>query len=363
MTNTPAKNKKEKKKKKGNGFGKKIFWAFLLMLCLGLSITVYELYKTIFSSNVILKNKQSGFLYIPSHATYSEVIEILKKKEILLNIESFDWLASRLDYKNHVHPGKYKLKPHMSNKDLIILLKSGRQTPVKITINNIRTKEELISKISKLVEADSTNLIQLLTSKEFLKPYALDPTNALSLIMPNSYEVYWNTDATKLLNKIGNNYLKFWNQERKQKAQNMELTPAEIIVLASIVEKETNKNAEKPEIAGVYINRLKSGRKLEADPTLVFASGDFNIRRVLNIHREIDSPYNTYKYEGLPPGPICMPSAASIDAVLNYEKHHFMYFCAKPDFSGFHQFSRTFEEHLIVARKFRKELGKRNIMN
>jgi len=363
MTNTPAKNKKEKKKKKGNSFGKKIFWAFILMVCLGLSITIFELYKTIFSSNVILKNKQSGFLYIPSHSNYSDVIEILKKKEILINIESFDWLASRLDYKNHVHPGKYKLKRNMSNKDLIILLKSGRQTPVKITINNIRTKEELISKISKLVEADSTNLIHLLTSKEFLKPYQLNPINALSLIMPNTYEVYWNTDATKLLNKIGNNYLKFWNQNRKEKAQNLELTPAQIIVLASIVEKETNKNAEKPEIAGVYINRLKSGRKLEADPTLVFASGDFNIHRVLNIHREIDSPYNTYKYEGLPPGPICMPSAASIDAVLNYEKHHFMYFCAKPDFSGFHQFSRTFEEHLNVARKFRKELSKRNIMN
>ena len=363
------KNKsKDKKKhtsggKKGTGFGRKVLWSFVFMLLLGALFSGYELYKTIFAPNVFLKYEKSSFLYIPSNAKYEDVIQILKEKHFLANIESFDWLASGLDYKSNVHPGKYKIRSGMSNKDLLVLLKSGRQTAVKLVLNNLRTKEELVSRISKQVEADSSVFLGLLNSVEYMAKYNLDTQNALSLVMPNTYEVYWNTSPIKILDKIGSAYKKFWGSERLKKSKKLNFTPAQVIVLASIVEKETLKNSEKMNIAGVYINRLRLGHKLEADPTLVYACGDFAIRRVLNVHREIDSPYNTYMYPGLPPGPICMPSVSSIDAVLNYEKHDYLYFCAKPDFSGFHQFSRTFEEHLSVARQFRKELGRRNIMN
>jgi UPF0755 protein len=249
----------------------------------------------------------------------------------------------------------------MNNKELVLLLRSGKQTPVRLTLNNIRLKENLAGLVSGSLEIDSAEFLELILDDETMKPYGLDGENSLSLFIPNTYEFYWNTPAEKFLEKMGKEYNKFWNEQRRNQAKSIGLTPSKVSVLASIVEQETKQIDEKDEVAGVYMNRIRKGWKLEADPTLVFALGDFTVRRVLNAYKQIDSPYNTYLYQGLPPGPICMPSVSSVDAVLNYTRHDFLFFCASVDSPGFHCFAKTYEQHKVNARKFQKELNKRNI--
>ncbi len=202
----------------------------------------------------------------------------------------------------------------------------------------------------------------LMKNETFLKSYGFDSDNCMALFIPNTYEFYWNTSSKMFVERMASEYKKFWNPSSKsRRLLKLNFTQTQVSVLASIVEQETSKNDEKRHIAGVYINRYKKGWKLEADPTLIFAVGDFTIRRVLNIHKEIDSPYNTYLYTGLPPGPICIPSISAIDAVLNYEKHEYMFFCAKDDFSGYHSFAKNYSDHLLNARRFQNELNRRKI--
>jgi UPF0755 protein len=241
------------------------------------------------------------------------------------------------------------------------MLRSGSQTPVKFTFNNIRTIEQFAGRVAEQLEMDSVSLVNAVKESATLKEMGFDDESAAALFIPNTYELYWNIDANDFVEKMTNEYNRFWNEERRSKAESLNMNPIEVSILASIVDKETTKVSEMPRIAGVYVNRLKKNWLLQADPTLVFALGDFEIKRVLDVHKEIESPYNTYKYIGLPPGPICIPSIAAIDAVLNAEKHKFFYFCAKDDLSGYHVFARNMREHNKNAEKYRKALNKMKI--
>ena len=353
----------KRKSRKNSGKIKKIIIAFAALLVILGGISVYDYYKKIFGVNVKTLTDAPEFVYIPTGSQLNDVVRILDQNNLLINSASFEWLSMKMNYNENIKPGKYKIEPGMSNKQLITLLRSGRQTPVKLIFNNVRTRDEFAEKIAEQIEADKASLLNLLNDKSYVDSLdsQFNTENILSLFLPNTYEFYWNTSARQFMERMKKEYDKFWTSDRLAKAEKLGFSKPEVTVLASIVEQETKKKDEMPRVAGVYMNRYKKGWKLEADPTLVFANNDFSIRRVLNIHKEIDSPYNTYKYPGLPPGPISIPSITAINSVLNYEKHDYMFFCARADFSGYHSFAETYSQHLINARKFQKELNKRNI--
>ncbi len=346
----------KKKSKKKILFKRIIYFSFLLIIfCC--CIIGYKFYNIVYKPNVFLKDKQITYLFIHSNSNFNDVVNSLKEKDILININSFKWLAKKRNY-TKIYPGKYLIKANMNNNELISLLRSGKQEPVRLIFNNIRTKQQLVSKIAKQIEADSLSLIKLLNDSEYLHKFNLNPENSIVLFIPNTYEFYWNTSARQFVERMYREYNNFWTKERREKAKKMNLTPVKVSILASIVLQETRKTDEMSRIAGVYINRLNKNMLLQADPSVIFAIGDFTINRVLKQHLTVDSPYNTYKYTGLPPGPICLPTQTCIDRVLNYEKHKFLYFCAKEDFSGYHNFANTLHQHLINARKYQKELRK-----
>ena len=341
-------------------------WKFLLVVIMVILIVtgsvLFKFYTDIFSANVELGDKETEYLFIPTGANQQDVINLMEKKAWLKNSSSLAWVMDKKNYANHVRPGKYKIMNGMSNNDLINLLRSGNQTPVRLTFNNTRTLEDFCGKIAQQIEADSLNLLQYLQNEENLTKFGFKGNTVIGMFIPNTYQVYWNMDAEAFTKRMYNEYAKYWNAERLKKAEEIGLSPIEVSTLASIVDEETIKNDEKARVAGVYMNRLKRRIKLDADPTLKFALGDFTIKRVLNKHKRINSPYNTYKYGGLPPGPIRQASISGIEAVLNYEKHKYIYFCANPDFSGYHVFARTLREHNRNARKYQNALNKRGIM-
>jgi UPF0755 protein len=337
---------------------KRILFFILLAVFAAGSYVGIVIYKKFFALTVV---PHKDYVNIPTGATFNEVIQILKVEHIVADTASFSWAAKKMKYPDNIHPGHYKLLQRMNNKDLIALLRSGKQTPVHLIFNNLRTVNDLASIVSNTIEADSISILNLLQNDEFLKPYGFNSKTSISMFIPNTYEFYWNTSAQKFMERMTKEYKRFWTPDRKVKAISIGLTQTEVSTVASIIEKETQRADERPMVAGVYMNRYKKGWKLEADPTLVFALGNFNVQRVLNEYKEIDSPYNTYMYAGLPPGPICMPSISSIDAVLNYTKHDYMFFCARDDFSGYHSFAKTYSAHLLNARRFQKELNRRNI--
>lgn len=320
----------------------------------------YVFYRQVFAPNISIEEKEI-YLLIPTGSSFKDVLNRLQKSGCLKDKESFVWVARQMKYDRRVKPGRYRIRREMSNRQLVSLLRSGQQSPVKLTFNNIRTATELAGVIGRKLEADSAELAELFGDEKFLAQYGLTKATGLCIIIPNTYEFYWNTSAQQFFLRMSKEYRKFWTENRKGKAREAGLTPGEVVVLASIVEKESQMTDERATIAGVYMNRLRDDWKLEADPTLVYAAGDFTIRRVLNEHKKIDSPYNTYLYKGLPPGPICIPSISSIDAVLNFEKHNYYYFCARDDFSGYHSFAKTYSDHLLNARRFQKELNRRGI--
>ena len=340
---------------------KRFAWGIVTVLVIVVAILGAVIYKKLYTANIIGVNESDQFLYIRTNSTFEDVVQTLKSGNLLMNEKSFRWTAHQLKYETRIKPGKYLLKPRMNNKDLVTLLRSGKQVPVQVTFNNIRTKEQLAKKISEQIEASQQAILNLMNDADYTNRMGFTPENIFSMFIPNTYEFYWNTSADKLLMRMKKENDKFWTAQRIILAKKINFTPIQVSVLASIVQMETNKNDEKPVIAGVYINRFNKDWKLEADPTLVFALGDFSINRVLNIYKSIDSPYNTYKYKGLPPGPICLPTSSSIDAVLNYSTHRYMYFCAREDFSGYHSFASTYNQHLINARKFQLALDKRGI--
>jgi UPF0755 protein len=339
-------------------FIRKYIIPFAILICIAAILIASVTYKKIYKPNI---NGHSIYLYIPTGSDYSAIIQILEKDSILKDINSFKWLAEKKNYPNHVYPGRYRLDSLMNNNDLIDKLRSGFQDPVKVVFNSIRTREQLAGKISKQIEPDSLNILKLMYNDSLIAEYGLIQETFTCIFLPNTYEFWWNTSAEKFISRMYREYQTFWNDERNGKAAILNLTPEEVTTLASIVDEETYYSKEMPSVAGVYINRLRIRMHLQADPTLKFALGDFSIKRVLNVHKQIDSPYNTYKRYGLPPGPISIPSVSAIDAVLNYESHSYLYFCAKPDFSGYHNFAKTLSQHNINARNYQRALNKERI--
>ncbi|WP_026898287.1 endolytic transglycosylase MltG [Daejeonella oryzae] len=338
-------------------FGIKVGIALAGLLILILSVTAYNYYLNFFSANV---TGEQEYLYIPTGSEFNDVLKSIKDQKIVKDTATFLWSAQNMDYID-VKPGKYKLEKGMSNRKFINMLKSGNQEPVKLGYQNVRLKETFAGMVAKKIEADSASIINLLDSAEYVQKFGFDTSSVYVMFIPNSYELYWNTSAEKFFSRMHTEYQKFWNAERKAKAEKIGLTPVQVSILASIVDGEALHDKEMPVIAGLYMNRFNKGIKLEADPTVIFANNDFTIRRVLNKHLRKDSPYNTYLNKGLPPGPIAMPSINAIDAVLNYSKHEYIYMCAKEDFSGYHAFASTLSEHLVNARKFQKALNDKNI--
>lgn len=324
-----------------------------------LLLTLFAVLKT-FGPNTGSFRKDE-YLYIHTGAGYEQVKNVLEKEKFVKDIKAFDFLAKQAEYPSNVKAGKYKITKGMSNYQLIRMLRSGRQTPVKLVINKVRTKNDFIRLISENLEADPLVMQELLQDNTFLSRYGLDSNTALCAVIPDTYEFWWNTNAEDAYKKIAKYYTKFWTEERKNKAQKKNLKPKEVIILASIVDEETNHNPEKPLIASVYLNRLKTGMRLQADPTARYAYGDFSVKRINSAIISLPSPYNTYQNTGLPPGPICTPSKKSIEAVLNAPQTDYLYFCAKEDFTGQHRFAKSYAEHLKNANLYRKALNERGI--
>lgn len=333
----------------------------MVIALIGLGIG-FMLYRWIYAPNVV-SEKADTYFYVYSSDDYLNVVERLNKSGLVTNIRSFKWVAERKNYPNTVKPGRYFIQPNMSNNQLVNLLRSGAQVPVNVMFNNIRFLPELAGELAQQLEPDSAHFMAAFTNDSLLRYYGFTPNTVLALFIPNTYELYWNTSPEDFMERMAKEFRNFWTEERKQKALALNLSQSEVATLASIVQQETARNDEKPKIAGVYLNRLRIGMPLQADPTLLFALQDFSIRRVLNVHKKIDSPYNTYKYKGLPPGPISLPEISSLTAVLNPADHNFYYFCAKEDFSGYHNFASTYAEHLRNARRYQSALNQRRIYN
>ncbi len=357
MTQYYIYNNRKKKKSPVKRF---IGILFLLLIVAGGGFG-YMAYQAMYNPNTWVGEEGEKSIFIPTGSSFEDVKTILYENGVIVHRSNFEWVAKQKKYAASVKPGHYLIKADLPNNELINMLRAGLQSPVKLVFNNIRTLPELAARVSTQIEADSSQIMTLLSDSVKMARFNLNREALPAMFIPNTYEFYWNTDAEGFVNRMNKEYQRFWNENRKARLEELGMTENEVVTMASIVEKESTKNDEKARIAGVYVNRINRGWYLQADPTVVFASGDFTIKRVLNKHKEIDSPYNTYKYKGLPPGPICLPSISSVNAVLNYEDHKYMYFCARDDFSGYHDFARTYIEHNINAVRYRRALNKKKI--
>ncbi|NCD43124.1 MAG: endolytic transglycosylase MltG, partial [Bacteroidia bacterium] len=310
----------------------------VILLASGAAIFFYQ---AVFGPSVNMKNQQETLhLYLSDTDTYDSVFAQLDRNEALRNATIFDYLAKRKGYKENIEPGHYEIARGVSNNELINRLISGDQTPVRVTFNSIRTPEYLAAVLAWQLMPDSMDFIHFFHDTAALIKTGIHPDSLVAVLLPDTYEFYWTATPEIFLQRMQKEAKNYW-ASRRELARKQNLTPWQVITLASIIEKETQKNDEKPVIAGVYLNRLRKNIKLQADPTVVYAVGDFKLRRVLKAHTKTDHPYNTYKYAGLPPGPICVPSKTSIEAVLQPEKHNYLYFCAKEDMSGYHNFAAS----------------------
>ena len=320
-----------------------------------LIITAFCAYKLL---GPAAQKRQSEFLYIKTGTSLSQLEQQLITEPVLNNLTWFHIAKKFLPY-DQVKPGKYKVDDGMSIISLLRMLRNGRQTPVKFVVTKLRTKEQLAGKMGKSFEFDSTTAIAFLTDADSLKKYGLDTNTVMAAVLPLTYESRWNTTPDLVFEKFFTAYRNFWTEVRMQKANTKGLSPIQAITLASIVDEETNAVAEKGTIASTYLNRIKIGMPLQADPTVKFALKDFSIKRVIFKHLAVVSPYNTYKNKGLPPGPICTPQEATIDAVLNAPDTDYIYFVASPKFDGTHTFSTNYQDHLKMAKKYQEALNQR----
>ena len=322
---------------------KKVLWATALLGLVVCGFLAFQIYKAIFLPNTSFNN-ETAYVFVPSDADF----EIVKERvgPLVKTWSTFEAVAQRKGYVNNIKGGKFAIKKGMNNNEIINALRSGN-LPVKVAFNNQDNVSALALRISQQLEADSASLVRVMQDSSFLGQNGFGPSHEISLYLPNTYEFFWNTTAEQFRDRMLSEYQHFWNAERKQKCDKLGLKPLEVSTLASIVQKETAKVEERPKVAGVYLNRLKKGIPLQADPTVIYAikkeTGNFDtiIKRVLFRDLEMDSPFNTYKYAGLPPGPIAMPDISSIDAVLNAEKHDYLYFVADVSNFGYHMFAKT----------------------
>jgi UPF0755 protein len=338
---------------------KKILYIFAVPAMFAI-IVLFLLYRQYLAVNVF-PDEKPVVIYIPTKAFYEQVIDSLKAHVSVRSWRALKLIADKKQYSRHIRPGRYVIDKELTYNELINILRSGRQAPVNVTFNNIRYLDQLAGKIGGKIEADSSSIMAFLSDPVNYSKDGFTRENIISVFIPNTYQFYWNTDARELYERMLTEYKKFWNEERLAKAKEKGLDPLEVGILASIIDDEVAKPDEKPRIAGVYLNRLKRGIPLQACPTIKFALNDFTITRVLYIHLQTDSPYNTYKHRGFPPGPIGCPSIEGIDAVLNAEEHDYLYFAARADFSGYHNFSRSLAEHNRYAAMYQRELDKRKI--
>ncbi|UMB53889.1 endolytic transglycosylase MltG [Lutibacter sp. A64] len=336
-----------------------------ILLIIGLLFIIggflaYSYYAKIYNTNTV----KEGYLFIPTNSNFNDVENLIRP--FLKRVKPFTWVASKKNYPNTIKPGKYKITEGMNNNELVNLLRSGKQTPVKVSFNNQDTFEKLAGRISQQIEADSISLLNSFKDSSFYKKNGFSKNTALGMYIPNTYEFYWNTSAESFRKKMLNEYHKFWNNSRLEKTKKLNLTPNEVITLASIVQKETANVSERPMVAGLYLNRLRDKWPLQADPTIIFAlkaklGEETVIKRVLKKDLEINSPYNTYKNSGLPPGLIGMPDITSIKAVLNAKKHNYYYMCASVTNIGSHEFAKTLSQHNRNAFKYQLWLNKQGV--
>ncbi|MBL0044044.1 MAG: endolytic transglycosylase MltG [Flavobacteriales bacterium] len=320
----------------------------------------WRLYKTVFGPGPRFDNGDR-ILLIPTGSTYEQVVESLKQSGVVEDEKTFDLLAKRKKYASKVKPGRYRLPSGTSLNDLLNKLRSGEQEPVRITFTNIRTLPQLAGQVSKYIEADSLALIEVMRDQATIDRLGFRSETMMCLFVPNTYEFWWTTKPEEFLERMSKEYKRYWTEDRKAKAKRIELSQSEVSTLASIVQAETAKPEEAPIIAAVYLNRLRIGMALQADPTLKFALGMDSLTRILTKDLEIDSPYNTYTHVGLPPGPINMPEPRYIDAVLNAQKNDYLYFCARETLDGYSNFAKTYEQHLVNARRYQRALNERGI--
>lgn len=332
-----------------------VFLAFLIAGVIG-----WSYYQKVFGVNV----KKSGFVYLKTNVSFEENLKALDS--FIEDKDDFLWVAEQKKF-SKFKPGKYKIEKGISNNDLINLLRSGNQTAVKVSFNNQNTLEELAGRISAQIEADSISLISAFKDKEFLSQKDISEAQMLGYFIPNTYELWWNTSAEQFRDRMFKESNRFWNDKRLKKAKALNMTPDQVMALASIVYKETPKAIEQPRVAGLYVNRIKKGMPLQADPTIIYIlkqlnGQDFVVKRVLYKDLKIKSPYNTYLNRGVPPSLIAMPDISAIDAVLNYERHNYLYMCVNVENIGFHAFASSMNQHNKNARKYQRWLNKQGIM-
>ena len=340
------------------GLRSKIILVVLLVVVLIGGYFAFQFYNTYFKPNVSGKEK---YIYVRTGYSVDDVYREIRMKDALNDMSSFTKAAGKMGLAKSLKPGRYPLNKGMNNRSLINMLKAGNQEPVKLKFQNIRKKENFAGYLAKNLEADSTTFIQLLDSAAFIEKYGFNQENIYTMFIPNTYEMYWNIKPLEFFERMQKEYEGFWTPSRKQKAASLNLSPIQVSILASIVDAEALYDKEMPIIAGLYLNRLNKGILLQADPTVIYANNDFTVKRVTGPLLRVESKYNTYRYAGLPPGPIMMPSINAIDAVLNRDQNNYIYMCAKEDFSGYHNFAVTQAEHEVNARKYREALNKRNI--
>ena len=337
---------------------KKILIPLIIFSTILTTCSVYT-YQMLYSPNFLI-NSEDKFIIIEEGTDFNRLIKKLEDDTLINDILSFSFLSKIMEYQENIKIGAYKVNMNMSNYDMITMLRSGNQTPIKLTFSYARKIDDLAEKITSKLKISKEDLLNYLL--ENIENYeGFKKEDIISIFLPDTYEVYWNISPKKLTDKMYSEYKKFWNNDRLEKLKKINLNQKEAIVLASIVASESRMLDEADIIAGLYINRLNRNMRLQADPTLVFAANDFTIRRVLNKHKKIKSPYNTYIHRGLPPGPIRIASKKYIDAVLNFEKHNYIYMCAKEDFSGYHAFATNLSDHNRNARKFQIALNNRKI--
>ena len=325
-----------------------------IILLLILSTGAFATWRLFGSNTDFSENKKS--FYIKTGSNFNDVITGLSTQGILKNPGTFKWVARQLDYDKKVKAGKYVIDKGASIYTVIKMLRSGRQTAVNLVINKLRTKEDFAKKIGDNFECDSAAFMNILNNTDSLNKYGLDTNNAMTAIIPHTYSILWNTSPQRIFKKLYEEQEIFWNEERRKKAAGLNLSPMQAYTLASIVEEETNSEADKGKIASVYLNRMETGMKLGADPTVKFALKDFGLKRIYFKHLQYPSPYNTYLHAGLPPGPICTPSTKTIDAVLNSPSTSYLYFVARPDLKGLSNFATTYAEHMRFAKEYQLAL-------
>ncbi|MCA0363509.1 MAG: endolytic transglycosylase MltG [Bacteroidetes bacterium] len=340
----------------------KKFVAYAVVIVSTLAATfAFYFWQVAYSPNLNVDGKEKFVLYVPKNSTYESVLDTLRKHKIINDEVAFGFITKRMGYRDNIRTGRYEIPPNSGNKSIISKLRNGAQDPLKLTFNNIRTKEDLIKKLGKKLDFDTNELLNKLNDPAECEKLGFTPENVMAMFLPDTYFIYWDTTVDKFIERMQDEYKKFWNEERLSKASAIGMTPVQVAVMASIVQSETNKPDEMPVVAGVYVNRIAQNMPLQADPTVKFAVGDFSIKRILTKHLSVQSPYNTYINTGLPPGPIALPERVALESVLDYKKHNYTYFCAKEDFSGYHNFAENYTEHLKNADKYQNALNQRGI--